>query len=57
MISVKLEELFGDGFHGTAATLTSVALGAETTHRVSRSALTGKRRAINVRLLDKLKSA
>lgn len=43
MISVKLDELFGDGFHGTAATLTSVALGAETTPRVSRSALAGKK--------------
>jgi hypothetical protein len=44
MISVKIQELFGEGFHGTAATLTSVALGAETTARVSRSALAGKNR-------------
>jgi hypothetical protein len=44
MISVKLEEQFGDRFDGTAATLTSVALGAETSPRVSRSALAGKRK-------------
>jgi hypothetical protein len=43
MISVKLEEQFGSRFDGTAATLTSVALGAETTPRVSRSALAGKK--------------
>lgn len=43
MISVKLTELFGDGLHGIAAILTSVALGAETTPRVSRSALTRKK--------------
>jgi hypothetical protein len=42
MISVKLEETFGERFDGTAATLTSVALGAETSPRVSRSALAGK---------------
>jgi hypothetical protein len=40
MISIKLEEQFGERLDGTAATLTSVALGAETTPRVSRSALT-----------------
>jgi len=44
MISVKLEETFGERFDGTAATLTSVALGAETSPRVSRSALAGKRK-------------
>jgi hypothetical protein len=43
MISVKLKELFGDHFHGIAATLTSVALGAETTPRVSRSAFASKK--------------
>jgi hypothetical protein len=42
-ISLVLEKQFGEGFHGTAATLTMVALGAETTPRVSRSALAGKR--------------
>jgi hypothetical protein len=43
MISLKLDELFGERFDGTAATLTSVALDAETTPRVSRSALAGKK--------------
>jgi hypothetical protein len=43
MISVKLEETFGKRFDGIAAILTSVALGAETSPRVSRSALTGKK--------------
>lgn len=43
MISVKLDEQFGSRFDGTAATLTAVALGAETTPRVSRSALAGKK--------------
>jgi hypothetical protein len=43
MIAVELEELFGDAFHGTAATLTSVALGVETTPRTSRSALSSKK--------------
>jgi len=42
MIAVKLDELFGDAFHGTAATLTSIALGVETTPRTSRSALSSK---------------
>jgi hypothetical protein len=44
MIAVELQELFGDGFHGTAATLTSVALGVETTPRTSRSALSSKKK-------------
>ncbi len=44
MISVKIQELFGEGLHGTAATLTSVALGTETTARVSRSALAEQKR-------------
>jgi hypothetical protein len=43
MISVKLDETFGGRFDETAATLTRVALGAETSPRVSRSALAGKR--------------
>ncbi len=43
VISLKLDELFGERFDGTAATLTSVALNAETTPRVSRSALAGKK--------------
>jgi hypothetical protein len=43
MIGVKLEEQFGDRLDGTAATLTSVVLGAETTPRASRSALTGQK--------------
>jgi hypothetical protein len=42
MISVKLKETFGERFDGIAAILTSVALGAETSPRVSRSALAGK---------------
>jgi hypothetical protein len=40
MIGVKLEEQFDVRLDGTAATLTSVALGAETSPRASRSALT-----------------
>jgi hypothetical protein len=43
MIAVELDKLFGDAFHGTAATLTSVALGVETTPRTSRSALSSKK--------------
>jgi hypothetical protein len=42
MISVKFKETFGERFDGIAAILTSVALGAETSPRVSRSALAGK---------------
>jgi hypothetical protein len=40
MIGVKLAEQFGERLDGTAATLTRVALDAETTPRTSRSALT-----------------
>jgi hypothetical protein len=43
MITVKFVEQFGDRLDGTAATLTSVVLGAETSPRVSRSALAGKK--------------
>jgi hypothetical protein len=38
-ISGKIDEQFGERLDGTAATLTSVALGVETSPRVSRSAL------------------
>jgi hypothetical protein len=43
LIGVKLEEQFGERLDGTAATLTSVALGAETSPRASRSALTERK--------------
>jgi hypothetical protein len=39
MIGVKLDEQFGERLDGTGATLASVALGAETSPRASRSAL------------------
>lgn len=44
MISVKLEELFGNRLDRTAATLTSVALGVKTSDRTARSALTKPKR-------------
>ena len=43
MIAVKLKEQFGRRCDGIAAILTSVVLGAETTPRVSRAALTRKK--------------
>jgi hypothetical protein len=43
VIALKLEEQFGERLDGTAATLTSVVLGAETTPRTSRSALTERK--------------
>jgi hypothetical protein len=44
MISVKFKETFGERFDGIAAILTSVALGAETSPRASRSALARKKK-------------
>ena len=43
IIGVKLEEQFADRLDGTGATLASVALGTETSPRVSRSALTDRK--------------
>jgi hypothetical protein len=42
-IGVKLEEQFGERLDGTAATLTSVALGVEASARASQSALTKRK--------------